>query len=159
MDKMPKRRKSKDNPYILSKDEKNNIYLVSFVDGTNTYRSIKITKEVYQAMDCFERQDLKEMNEYDRHIEHSEIYENTLEYRIKDKKISLEENVIEELNSEKLRKAIEILPKKQKKRIKMYFIENKTYEEIGKIEGCTKVAAKYSIDIGLQKIKKFLKNL
>ena len=41
MDIMPKRRKYKDNPYILSKDEEKNLYLVSFVDGTNTYKSIK----------------------------------------------------------------------------------------------------------------------
>ena len=94
MDSMPKRRKSKDNPYILSKNENNNLYLISFKDGTNTYRSISVTKEIYDEMDYFERRDLSQMNEYDRHTEHILLDESSLAKKIKNKPISIEDGFI-----------------------------------------------------------------
>ena len=95
MDTMPKRRRSTDNPYILSKDEKNNIYLVSFVDGTNTYRTVKITREIYEAMDSFERHDLNELKVAINQLQ--EIQQRRIiKYYFEDKsqqKIANEENV------------------------------------------------------------------
>ena len=158
MDEMPKRRKSKDNPYILSKDEKNNIYLVSFVDGTNTYRSIKITKELYQAMDCFERQDLKEMNEYDRHTEHSEVYENTLNVRKFEKDISLEDSIIYKSTLDELKKAINQLPELQKRRIIKYYFEDKNEYQIAEEEKTTHQAIHTILVRAIKNLKKILKN-
>ena len=159
MDKMPKRRKRKDNPYVLSKDEKNNLYLVSFVDGTNTYRSIRVSKEVYEEMDYFERRDLSEMNEYDNHIEHSEIYENTLHTRMLNPTKSLESYIENKLDIEQLKIEIEHLPRVQRERLKKYYFDNKTLKQIGMEEHCSKTAIKYSIDNAIRnisiKLKKF----
>ena len=58
------------------------------------------------------------MNEYDNHIEHSEIFENNLESRAKDKQILLEDMIIQKVTFEKLKKAINELPEIQKRRIK-----------------------------------------
>ena len=72
----------------------------------------------------------KELNEYDRHIEHSEIFENNLEARALNKQIPTDEIVENKINNEKLRDAIQELPKIQRERLKKYYFENKTFEEI-----------------------------
>ena len=159
MDTMPKRRRSTDNPYILSKDEKNNIYLVSFVDGTNTYRTVKITREIYEAMDSFERRDLKEMNEFDRHGEHCEVYENTLNIRNAEKDISLEDSIIYKSTLDELKKAINQLPELQKRRIKMYYFEDLNVYDIARIERISHQVIDKNIKKAIRNLQKILKNL
>ena len=50
MDKRPKRRKSKDNPYILECNKELNIYKVTFYDGKGILRVIQISKEMYEII-------------------------------------------------------------------------------------------------------------
>ena len=152
----PKRRKYKDNPYTLKYVEEKNIYVVSFKDVKGHLQEVEVNKEIYTAFDLFELEDVKELNEYDRHIEHSEIFENNLEVRAKDKPISLEEIIEKKLLNEDLKKAIDSLSDVQKRRIKMYYFEDKTLREIAEIEHCKIMSVKDSIDIGIKKIKKIL---
>ena len=77
----PKRRKCKDNPYTLNYIEEKNIYTITFKDVKGHLNKVEVSEEVYRVFDKFELQDIKELNEYDRHIEHSEIFENNLESR------------------------------------------------------------------------------
>lgn len=156
MDERPKRRKHRDNPYVLLKVNEKGLYKVSFKDGIGTTRVVDVTKEVYEAFDEFELQDIKELNEYDRHIEHSEIYENNLEVRAMDKPVSLEEVIETKLLNEDLKMAINSLSDIQKRRIKMYYFEDKTLREIAEIEHCKIMSVKDSIDVGIKKIKKIL---
>ncbi len=158
MDDMPNRRKSKDNPYVLSKDEKNDIYLMSFVDGTNTYRSIKITKEIYEAMDFFELRDLSQMNEYDNHIEHSVVYESTLNARKLDKSKSLEDSIILKATLEELKLALDKLPDTQKRRIIQYYFEGLNCYEIARREGTAHQVVDRNIKKAIINLKKILKN-
>lgn len=72
----PKRRKSKDNPYTLISN--NNHYFVIFSDVNNKKNIVEVSEQVFYTFDKFELEDKKELNEYDRHIEHSEIYDETL---------------------------------------------------------------------------------
>ncbi|MBQ6286024.1 MAG: sigma-70 family RNA polymerase sigma factor [Bacilli bacterium] len=153
----PKRRKYKDNPYTLNYIESKNIYVVSFKDIKGHLQNVEVNKEVYQAFDRFELDDLSEMNEYDNHIEHSEIFENTLEVRAKDKPMSLEDSIIQKSTFEELKRAIGMLPEVQKRRIKKYYFDDKTLEEIAKEEKCSKVAIKYSIDNAIKNISKKIK--
>ena len=104
------------------------------------------------------KNDIKELNEYDRHIEHSEIFENNLESRALNKQIPTDEIVENKINKEKLRDAIQELPKIQRERLKKYYFENKTFEEIAEEENCTKRAVKFSVDIAIEKISKKFKN-
>ena len=76
MNNRPKRRKFKDNPYELEID--NNAYLIKFVDGNRKLQIIEVSPEVFKVFDDSELSDLSQMNEYDNHIEHAEICENTL---------------------------------------------------------------------------------
>ena len=154
----PKRRKCNDNPYTLNYIEEKNVYTITFKDVKGRLNKVEVSEEVYRVFDKFELQDIKELNEYDRHIEHSEIFENNLESRAINKQIPTDEMVENKINNEKLREAIQELPKIQRERLKKYYFENKTFEEIAKEENCTKRAVKFSVDIAIEKISKKFKN-
>ena len=154
----PKRRKYKDNPYTLNYIEEKNVYIVSFKDVKGHLQKVEISEEIYKAFDSFELQDIKELNEYDRHIEHSEIFENNLEIRVKDKPISLEDEIINKSIIAEIKEEINKLPEIQKERIKKYFFENKTYDEIARDEGVNKTSIMRAINNGLEKISKKIKN-
>ena len=58
------------------------------------------------------------------------------------------------MECELLHKAISKLPEVQKRRLLLYFFGDMTYEQIAKMEGCTKRAVKFSVDIAIEKLKK-----
>lgn len=76
MDKRPKRRKDKYNPYTLY--TKAGRYYISFVDVNNNFQEIEVSQKVFESFNRFELEDISQMNEYDRYLEHSEVYEHTL---------------------------------------------------------------------------------
>lgn len=158
MAKRPKRRKYKDNPYTLLHDEENNTYYAIFKDGEGHKQIIKIGQEIYEAMNQFELDDLSELNEYDNHIEHSEVFENTLNKRILHKPVDVEEIVETNTTNKQLKKAINCLSEIQKRRIKLYYFEDKTVEEIAKLEKTSHQAVSETIRKGIVNIRKFLKN-
>lgn len=153
----PKRRKYKDNPYTLKYVEEKNIYIVSFKDVKGHLQDVEVSKEVYKAFDRFELDDLSEMNEYDNHIEHSEIFENNLEARAKDKPISLEDEIIQKSTFDELKKAIDMLPEVQKRRIKKYYFADKNEYVIAKEESTTQQAVNKTLRFAIQKLKEILK--
>ena len=156
MEKNPKRIKRKDDPYTIKRE--GNDYIVSFKDSLGIFQKVKVSKEVYGIFDEYELQDKKEMNEFDRHIEHSEIYENTLEKRAKEKVISMEDEFIQKARFEQLKRAIEMLPDIQRRRIKKYYFEDKNEYQIAKEEGTTQQAINYTLTIARNNLKKFLEN-
>ena len=153
----PKRRKYKDNPYTLNYIEEKNIYTITFKDVKGHLNKVEVSEEVYRVFDKFELQDIKELNEYDRHIEHSEIFENNLESRAREKPSSLEDEIIKKSTFDELKKAIELLPEVQKRRIKKYYFEDKTIEEIAKLERTSHQAVSETIRAGIKNIRKMLK--
>lgn len=156
MDKSPKRRKYKDNPYSIHKDTLEDTYIVKFKDGNNKIQIVKVSSSVYEVFNSSELHDLKELNEYDNHIEHLLLDENQLYVRMLNKAKSIDSQVEDEEIFNNLKNEIQKLPDIQKNRLKKYFFDNKTYEQIAYEEGCSKRAVKFSIDIALQKIyKKF----
>lgn len=155
----PKRRKSKNNPYLLSNIEEMEIYMVSFKDSKGKNQNIEISKELYDIFDRFELDDLSEMNEYDNHIEHSEVYDNNLNERAMYKPISVEEIVENNIINEEIKTAIDELSDVQKRRIKMYYFEGLTQQEIANKEGTSLRAVQYTLNSAINKLKKILKNL
>ena len=159
MDKLPKRRKFKDNPYKLGYDVEKNIYYVEFIDSINKKQKVEINENIYKLFNDFELKDLSQLNEYDNHIEHLELEEETLYKRNIKKECTIENIVEKNIEMEKLHKIIQSLPEIQKRRIIKYFFENKTFEKIAEEESCTKRAIKFSVDIALKKIyEKYEKN-
>ena len=119
MAKMPIRNKSKDNPYTLVFDEEKNIYTVEFKDNKNILHKVEISEKVYKAFDKFELEDISQIHKVRSHIEHSEVFEETLNTRMLYKPISIEEEVENKVLLDDLKKAINHLTDVQKRRLKL----------------------------------------
>lgn len=108
--------------------------------------------------DCFELEDLSELNEFDRHIEHSDLTELTLNRRALDKLKTVEDIAYENIRSEQLHKAISELPDIQRRRLLLYYFEDFTYGQIAEMEGCSSRAVEYSVSVAKGNLRKILKN-
>ena len=151
--KHPDRKKDKYNPYTLTITEGR--YYLSFKDGKGKQRYLEIDEVLYQAFDRFELEDISYLNRVSRHIEHSELTEATLNDRAFHKAEQLEDTAVRNMEYEKLHRAIAKLPDIQRRRLTLYFFGELSYEQIAKLEGCTKMAVKGSVDIAIRKLKKF----
>ena len=76
LEKHPNRKKDKYNPYTLTITEGH--YYLSFKDGRGKQQNIEIDEMLYQTFDRFELEDISLLNRVSRHIEHSELTEETL---------------------------------------------------------------------------------
>ena len=157
MDKRPKRRKDKYNPYTLC--SKKGKYYVYFVDVNNRIQMVEVSKSVFETFNIFELEDISQMNEYDRHLEHSEAYEHTLHKKKDSREWSLEEYFENVQITENLHMAISKLPEVQKRRLNKYYFEEKTFDEIALEEGCTYQCVQRSVYRAVEKIKNILKKL
>ena len=157
MDKRPKRRKDKYNPYTLSTESGK--YYILFIDVNNHIQKVELSKKLFDSFNKFELEDISQMNEYDRHYEHSEVYEKTLNKKNVAVSQSLEEHFEDVLVMENLHMAITKLPEVQKRRLKKYYFEEKTFDEIALEEGCTYKSIQRSVYRAVAKIKSILENL
>ena len=154
----PKRRKSKDNPYVINHNEVNNTYIVVF-NCNNKKEQVKVSKEVYDAFNDFELTDLKQMNEVDRHYDLNEITDEYIYHKSNLKSDSIEDIVEKNIMSEKLHIAINELSESQKRRILKYFYEEKSEQEIAKNEGVSQQSVHIGIERAIENLKEILKNL
>ena len=155
-DPRPKRRKDQDNPYtifttgIVTDDPH---YYISFRDGQGKHHCTEIARELYELFNSYELDDLSFLNEVDNHYEHSELTEISLPARAFHPQDDLEDATIRDMEYVRLHAAISSLPDIKRRRLWLYFFEEFTYEEIAVMEGCTKRAVKFSIDLALQNLK------
>lgn len=157
MEKQPKRRKDKFNPYTIIDSVEKNQYILIFKDSENIEQYIEVTKEIYDVFNYFELKELAQMNEFDRHIEHSKLRPETLNKRMCEPTKSIEKIVLDQIQKQELYNAILSLPKKQRKRLILYYFTDLTQIQIAKKEKCSIRAIQYSINIALKNLKKFLK--
>ena len=92
-----------------------------------------------------------------RRIEHSELTDETLNDRAFYTAEQIKDIVSESIEYEQLHRAVSKLPEVERRRLKLYFFGELTYEQIAKLEGCTKRAVKFSVDIAIEKLKKNFK--
>lgn len=150
----PKRRKDKYNPYTIYKNECGNCFL-SFKDGQGVLHRFQIEQSLFSAFDQFELEDKSYLNEMDRHIEQSELTDASINVRAVQYTETVEEIVIRNLSSEKLHKAITMLPETQRHRLVLYYFFDLTYEQIAEMEGCSHPAVIKSVKAALNTLKKF----
>lgn len=149
-----KRRKSKENPYKIN--YMGNEFQLNFkYNGEN--KEIKISRELYNVFNKFELEDLSYMNKYDRHIEHLHLDEIQMYNRLKLNSKDIENEVIKNIENQKLHIAINKLPKIQKRRIYLYYFCNMRQREIALKENTSIRAIQYSLECALKNLKKFLK--
>ena len=155
-DPRPARRKDKDNPYEIFSvgiGTDNPHFYVSFKDGQGVQICMEIDKAVFDLLDRFELDDLSFLNEWDRHIEHSELTEASLQARAVSDMESVEITAYKTMRNEQLRRAIATLPEVQRRRLVMYYFDGLTYEEIADKEGCTHPAVIKSVKAAISKLK------
>lgn len=160
-DRRPKRRKDKLNPYTIYSvgiNTEDPHYYVSFVDIDDRRINVEVSKDVFDAFEQFELEDLSYSNEVTNHYEHSDLLESTLNRRSNEASISLEDAILEKMKIEELHRAISSLTIKQKRRVYLYFFEGLSYQKIAKKEGIRIQSINDSIVQSLKKIKKFLEN-
>lgn len=147
----PNRKKDKFNPYILSIE--NEEYYVAFPDGQGVHHKERISRELYELFDRFELEDISQLNVISRHQEHSEMTEGTLNQRALIQPEAMEDGVYRKIMYDHLHTAIGQLPDVQRRRVLLYYFGGYTYEQIAEMEGCTKMAVKFSIDIAVKKLR------
>lgn len=149
----PKRRKSKDNPYTLISN--NNRYFVIFSDVNNKKNIVEVSEQVFYTFDKFELEDKKELNEYDRHIEHSEIYDETLLKRTSLLDSSIEDKIVEKYTYNGLINAINSLPTAIKRRMILFYFDELSTSEIAIIDNCSDRMVRKSLERGRELIKDY----
>ena len=150
-----------ENPYTLRAEVVEGIthYYVSFTDGETIHRETEVSRPVYLEFLRFVQIERSLRHWDERHREYSELTDETLRRRAINPPISLEETVFDSLRNEHLRTAIQDLSEIQRRRFVLYHEFGLTYEQIAKMEGCTKMPVKRSIDRAEQKIREQIKFL
>ena len=154
MGNIPKRRKYKDNPYTIKTID--NRYYILFKDGENIPRTVEVPKNVFDIFNQFELDDLKELNEFDRHIEHKELSEESIFNRGANSTESLDDFVIRKTSYEELMNAINQLSSTQRRRVKMYYFDELDLKTIATIEKTSFQMISKSIKQAIKKLKKIL---
>lgn len=155
--KHPKRKKDQQNNYILEISD-NNRYILTFIDGEGVNQTIDINQQLYDLFNTFELEDISYMNKVSRHYEHSELTEQSLNSRALVENISVEDEVINNITIDELRRAIDSLSDIQKRRVIMYYFYNMTYEQIACFDVCSKSAVEHSIICALNKLRRYITN-
>ncbi|WP_053956326.1 RNA polymerase sigma factor [Inediibacterium massiliense] len=146
------------NPYYLQihADENTKRYYAAFVDEEGKKIEVEISVAVAKLLfQTFVRKERNLRRSDERNLEHSELNEQILYQRALHKPESLEDTAFLNLQKEKLWRAIDTLPKIQRRRLILYYFEGFTYEQIAKIEGCSFRAIKYSVDCAKENLKKY----
>ena len=137
-----------ENPYTLRTEIVEGIthYYVSFTDGQAVHRETEVSRLVYLEFRCFAKKERNLRRWDERHIEQSELSDETLYNQAVHKPKNLEETVFDNLWNKQIQMAIRQLPEIQRRRFILYYEYGLTYEQIAEMENCSKVAVKYTID-------------
>lgn len=159
--KRPKRKRKTDNPYFLEWNESEDKYNIIFNDQKGFLRRVSVPEDVFNAMDRFELDDVAELNEFSRHIEHLNIIENDfiLYKRTLNKEKLISDVVEQSIDFKKLWDAINRLSNIQRRRIIKYYFEDKNEYEIAKEEGVSQQSVHIGLKKSLSKLKEILKSL
>lgn len=153
-DKQPKRRKDKDNPYTIN--YLNGKYYICFRDIQKKKVSVEISKELFNTFNLFELEDKRQLNIYDRHMEHSIIYEWTFDKQFQKIEESAEDEAMRNFMFKELHSAINRLSETKRRRLIYYYFDGLTYKQIAKIENCSYQAVMKSVASAKEKLKKYL---
>ena len=97
-------------------------------------------------------------NEFDRHIEHLQLTECQINIRAVHKAPSMEEMLLEKEGEREIIRKIWDLPIPQNRRVYMFIVDEFSLTEIARIEKRDVSVIKRSVDAGIRKLQKNLKN-
>lgn len=145
--------------YILREEvtENGTRYFISFKDGQGISNELNVSYDFYMAFRRLEL-DNRRLENWDwRHREFSEVRDETLNRRALRLPKNVDELIIEEEQTQLLRKAIADLPEIQRRRFLLYHEYDLNYYQIGAMEHCTPQAVRRSVIIAREKIKAQMK--
>ena len=143
--------------YIVFSNNDNSKNIIVFKDGNGKSRIIRANETLRAEYKKRKSEENSQNIKVSRFIEHSELTDISLNKRAVNKELSLEEQVISNLESERIIKEIWKLPTPQNRRVYMYIVDEFSYTKIAKIENRSIPTVKESIDRGLENLRKKLK--
>jgi len=141
--------------YILEYIENEDKYYISFKDSANKDCKLEIDKDIFDTYIKSNKSYVKIKNETSRHLEHLQLTDEELYKRAINPEKSVEDTVIENIESEKMREAVKSLTDIQYRRIELHIVNQFTIRDVAKKENVKKRQIEKSIKLGLKKIKKF----
>lgn len=130
-------------------------YFISFTDEQAIYRETEVSRPVYLEFLRFVKTERNLRRSDERHIEQSDLTDETLYKRALIPPKSVEDTAFDSMRNKHLRLAIQSLPEIQRRRFILYHEFGLTYEQIAEIEGCSHVAVIHSLSKAEKKIKKY----
>ena len=127
-------------------------YFISFTDGQGEHHDLEVSEELFVEFRQMERKNRNLEQSDERHREYSEIGDEALNRRARAIPKSVEEIIELKERMEIVHREVSALPEKQRRRFLLYYEYGMTYAKIGKLEGCTGLSVKCSIDVAKRKI-------
>ena len=131
-------------------------YFVCFKDGQGVFHEIEVTEDVSRVFSGFQKQDKRQQNFFDRHIEHSDLSDELLNKRTAHHPKTIEEIITDTERKNALQKAIAELSEVQRRRFILYYEKEFTYEQIAEMEGCSHPAVIKSVKAAREKVINYL---
>lgn len=148
------------NPYTLRAEIVEGIrhYYVTFKDGQAIPRETEVSRPVYLEFLRFVKHERNLRRSDERHIEQSEMTDETLHNRAVHTPKDIDEGVFDSMRNERLRQIITELPEIQRRRFILYHEFGLTYEQIAVMEGCKRQPVTRSIQRAEEKIREAMKS-
>lgn len=152
----PFRRRLKDNPYQLLREEKTGKCYVRFRDVHGIVHMVGVSQEVFDAFNKFELDDLSYLNEVSRHIAKESLDEAEMQREIW-KNYNQVDTVLKcIIIQDGLESALKKLTERQRIRFLLHYKLGFTYQEIAEIACCTPKAAEKSVEVARNKLRRLL---
>jgi len=147
------------NPYTLRTQEVEGIvrYFVAFKDGQGLLREIEVSRPIYLEFQRFAKQEHNQDRQDRRHMERSDLTDQSLYDRALHKPKSVEDTVLDNMRAERLAEVIAELPEIQRRRFVLYHEFGLTYDQIAKMEGCKRQPIIRSVSRAEEKIRESFK--
>jgi RNA polymerase sigma-70 factor (ECF subfamily) len=148
------------NLYILRTESAEGItrYYVSFTDGESIRRETEVSRPVYNEFLRFVKTERNLRRWDERHIEQSDLTDETLNRRALNPPKSVEETIFDSQRNERLRRAVAELPEIGRRRFVLYHEFGLTYEQIAVMEGCRRASVCETVLRAEEKIRDKMKN-
>ena len=149
------------NPYTLRTEIVEGImhYYVSFKDGQAIPRETEVSRPVYLEFLRFVKQERNLRRWDERHVEQSELSDETLYSRAVNPPKGVDEMAYDSMRDERLRQAIAGLPEIQRRRFVLHYEFGLNFEQIAEMEGCKRQPVTRSIERAEEKIREVIKKL
>ena len=130
------------NPYTLRMEISRDItrYYVSFMDGEGINRETEVSRPVYLEFLRFIRLERNIRRWDERHLEQSVLSDEALYMRALYPQKSVERTALDRMRDEYLRLTVQSLPEVQRRRFVLHHEFGLTFQQIAKMEGCSKVS-------------------